>query len=716
MSARPRRRAQRQANQPPPAAIAAVAAATAAPAGPPTPWHDFLTGELGFSAVAATCSIETTQGYNGLDTLEDLTVRSITDLCETMRKDRANPIPVIQPAEYGLIHTLYYVKGMMYCSRTYTIAGCTRDVRKSWAGFWENMKSYKEPTTDMPDRKDFTDNWVRTFEILDEYLTRLIGNKCMVPLYYVVRKEADVVPEANDPPTNYTSCWSEMCARMPHYTTRTVGVRTPVPTYEEDNRKVWDKLATIFNTSDDYTYMRPFQRERDGRAAYKALYDHFLGPNNTDNMATKADAEMKLKYTGEKRRHNFETYVNAHKQLHNVYEDLKRHGYEGLSTNTKVRRFLEGFETPTMTNCYNQILSTPALRRNFDDAVSYCTNYIKQAKHIQTAGDPGVQIGASGTAPPAARGNTNGNNNNTGKSKSNINWDTSNVNVELRHYTSDEYKKLTDSEKLKLKRLQAGGHTEQELRTKMMNPNDPPIMKKVIAAMQSGKPSAQKGKPSKGMLKNRNNKALVKQVTTTKDSNDSEAWRVAPVYVGIQHAGLQDGSDTGYLELDSHADIAVLGANCRIFQETEWSVDVYGYDPSHGLTSRKIVSGVFAYDNPEDGICTLLIVHQGLHVPTMNSSLIPPYQMQAETQLSSKLDLEEHRVHTLQIYDQDATAISSATHARSAWAHHGVDTLLAKAMAANCYVSSVYASNLKTSGGLTAEQLARNWMIPIAKA
>jgi hypothetical protein len=281
MSARPRRQAQRQeANPPPPAAMAAFAAAAAvpataaAPAGPPTPWHDFLTGELGFSDVAATY-IETTQGYNWLDALEDVTVKSITDLCDTMKKDRTNPtIAVIQPAEYGLIHTLYYVKGMQYCSRTHSIAGCTRDVRKSWAGFWENMKSHKEPT-DMPDRKDFTDNWVRTFEILDEYLMRLIGNKCMVPLYYVVCKDAEVVPEANDPPTNYTSRWSEMCVRMPHYTT-TAGVRIPMPTYEEDNRKVWDKLATIFDTSDDYTYMKPYQRERDGRTAYMALYGHFL--------------------------------------------------------------------------------------------------------------------------------------------------------------------------------------------------------------------------------------------------------------------------------------------------------------------------------------------------------------------------------------------------------------------------------------------------------
>jgi hypothetical protein len=68
---------------------------------------------------------------------------------------------------------------------------------------------------------------------------------------------------------------------------------------------------------------------------------------------------------------------------------------------------------------------------------------------------------------------------------------------------------------------------QQGLRSKMLNPNDP-LMKKVIAAMQqSGKPprnkkGPQKGKP-KGVLKNRNNNALIKQEVTTKDSDDSEA-------------------------------------------------------------------------------------------------------------------------------------------------------------------------------------------------
>jgi hypothetical protein len=113
------------------------------------------------------------------------------------------------------------------------------------------------------DSKDFTDNWVHTFEILNEYLMRLIGDKCMVPLYYVVCAEANVTPEqALDTPTNYSaSCWSEMCARMPHNKV-TAGLTTPMPTFEEDNRKVLDKLATIFKTSEDYTYIKPYQWEQ----------------------------------------------------------------------------------------------------------------------------------------------------------------------------------------------------------------------------------------------------------------------------------------------------------------------------------------------------------------------------------------------------------------------------------------------------------------------
>ena len=84
---------------------------------------------------------------------------------------------------------------------------------------------------------------------------------------------------------------------------------------------------------------------------------------------------------------------------------------------------------------------------------------------------------------------------------------------------------------------------------------------------------------------------------------------------------------TSYLDLDSHADCAVLGDNCHIFQSTGRSVTVYGYDVALGGHKRAIVSGCFAYDDHHTGHCILLIVHQGLRVPSAPHSLIPPFQM-----------------------------------------------------------------------------------------
>lgn len=276
----------------------------------------------------------------------------------------------------------------------------------------------------------------------------------------------------------------------------------------------------------------------------------------------------------------------------------------------------------------------------------------------------------------------------------------------------------------------------------------------------------------------------------------------------------QNPSD-GFLELDTHADVAVLGSNCRVFQETERTVQVYGYDPSHGSTPRKIVSGVFAYDDPHDGHCKLLIVHQGIHVPTLQSSLIPPYQMRdndvvvndcpksmmksptandhaiiiprlddlpyriplmlkgtisgipvrrpTDTEFAD-MDLERFELTyetpewdqtedsrektelniqrktefvekdgvlpgyaaTKQTVDVLASVTSNRGHSYeecsinqavvASISHTLVPGELALALRAKCMVGSIYAKPRNTSNGLTAEQLAKNWMIPIAKA
>ncbi len=55
------------------------------------------------------------------------------------------------------------------------------------------------------------------------------------------------------------------------------------------------------------------------------------------------------------------------------------------------------------------------------------------------------------------------------------------------------------------------------------------------------------------------------------------------------------------LELDSHADLTVLGAGALIIQSYDHPVEVVGYDPQQGSQMFERVSGILAFDHPRDG-------------------------------------------------------------------------------------------------------------------
>lgn len=53
--------------------------------------------------------------------------------------------------------------------------------------------------------------------------------------------------------------------------------------------KVIDLLTVVFaSLAGALTIMKPFKKSRDGRGSWLALWNHYLGPNNVDNMATRA--------------------------------------------------------------------------------------------------------------------------------------------------------------------------------------------------------------------------------------------------------------------------------------------------------------------------------------------------------------------------------------------------------------------------------------------
>ena len=76
--------------------------------------------------------------------------------------------------------------------------------------------------------------------------------------------------------------------------------------------------------------------------------------------------------------------------------------------------------------------------------------------------------------------------------------------------------------------------------------------------------------------------------------------------LGLNHTALL----TSRTELDSHADVSVVGHNALILTNFERPVTVFGYDPtSKPLENVRTVGAALAYDHPETGQTIILTIN-----------------------------------------------------------------------------------------------------------
>ncbi len=81
-------------------------------------------------------------------------------------------------------------------------------------------------------------------------------------------------------------------------------------------------------------------------------------------------------------------------------------------------------------------------------------------------------------------------------------------------------------------------------------------------------------------------------------------------------------------DLDSHADTCVVGKHVLIAEILDKKVNVTGFDPAQGkIKDLDLVTAALAYDCPQTGEVSILMIHQAVHVPTMENDLLCPMQM-----------------------------------------------------------------------------------------
>ncbi len=88
-----------------------------------------------------------------------------------------------------------------------------------------------------------------------------------------------------------------------------------------------------------------------------------------------------------------------------------------------------------------------------------------------------------------------------------------------------------------------------------------------------------------------------------------------------------DDSKSSKTELDSHANMPVVGKNAFIISDTGRVADVKAYTPDYDSMELHIVDAAVKYESPYDGNEYILVIRNALHVPSMQNNLIPPFMM-----------------------------------------------------------------------------------------
>ena len=191
---------------------------------------------------------------------------------------------VSQKAEMNIKLEAYYLRYSEKISQVFQPTDLTVQTIHTISDLHDSDGNWNDPKAPIINERD----WSKTFDGMDEFFRKCYGITS-IPLPYIIRK--DTTPKEGEE-TDWDDPLEQMIERAPHTITEPNGTIIKHPTFVTHNKMLFDKLSESTRDNECWSYIKPHARARNGRAAYMAFKNHYLGPNNIGNMA--ATAEHKL--------------------------------------------------------------------------------------------------------------------------------------------------------------------------------------------------------------------------------------------------------------------------------------------------------------------------------------------------------------------------------------------------------------------------------------
>ena len=147
--------------------------------------------------------------------------------------------------------------------------------------------------------------------------------------------------------------------------------------YIADNKDLFSKLFSSTNLAIAGPYVKKFSRYKDGRKAYFAIRQHFMGDDAINRAKDKAYTALETaKYRGDSQRFSYETYVLIFEKNMRLLSSNN----EEMPDTKAVQNFLTGIEFPRFAAVKAFVNGSDAHKNDFAKTTAYLASFVQHSK------------------------------------------------------------------------------------------------------------------------------------------------------------------------------------------------------------------------------------------------------------------------------------------------------------------------------------------------